>query len=124
MPPSLSVRVPITGIGVVEPTGVIGGIEEVEVVAGIVARLLKPGSQWVDKHGAAWNRADAEGLEFVKGLNRELIYLPPEEEARWKAQMAPLLEKYLAQAGEKGLPGAEFLKEAQEQIAAARATRP
>ena len=81
-------------------------------------------AEWVDKHGAAWNRADAEGLEFVKGLNRELIYLPPEEEARWKAQMAPLLEKYLAQAGEKGLPGAEFLKEAQEQIAAARATRP
>lgn len=81
-------------------------------------------AEWVDKHGAAWNQADAEGLEFVKSLNRELIYLPPEEEARWKARMAPLLEKYLAQAGEKGLPGAEFLKEVQEQIAAARASRP
>ena len=78
-------------------------------------------AEWVDKHGAAWNQADAEGLEFVKGLNREIIALAPEEEAQWKAAVAPLVDKYLAQAAEKGLPGAEFLKDAQGMIAEAAA---
>ena len=79
---------------------------------------------WVDKHGEAWNQADAEGLEFVKSLNREIIALSPEEEALWKAQVAPIVDKYLAQAAEKGLPGADFLKDAQALIAAARAPQP
>ncbi len=81
-------------------------------------------AEWVDKHGEAWNQADAEGLEFVKGLNREIIPLAPEEEARWKDRMAPILDKYLAQAEEKGLPGADFLKDAQAMIADARAAQP
>lgn len=81
-------------------------------------------AEFVDKHGAAWNQADAEGLEFVKGLNREIIALSAEEEALWKAQVAPILEKYLAQTAEKGLPGADFLKDAQAMIAAARAAQP
>ena len=81
-------------------------------------------AEFVDKHGQAWNQADAEGLEFVKGLNREFITLSPEEEALWKAQVAPIVDKYLAQSAEKGLPGADFLKDAQAMIAEARATQP
>ena len=81
-------------------------------------------AEFVDKHGLAWNQADAEGLEFVKGLNREVISLPAEEEALWKAQVAPIVEKYLAQSAEKGLPGADFLKDVQALIAEARAAQP
>ena len=74
---------------------------------------------WVDKHGQAWNQADAEGLEFVKGLNREIITLSPDEEARWKAAVEPLVQDYLKRTGEKGLPGAEFLAEIRNLISAA-----
>ena len=81
-------------------------------------------AEFVDKHGQAWNQADADGLEFVKGLNREIIPLAPEEEALWKAQVAPIVEKYLEQSAEKGLPGAEFLADAQALIAEARAAQP
>ncbi len=81
-------------------------------------------AEWVDKHGQAWKQADAEGLEFVKGLNREIIALSPEEEALWKQKMASIVDKYLAQAAEKGLPGADFLKDAQAMIAEARAAQP
>ena len=88
-----------------------------EIVAAVSA-------EFVEKHGQAWNQADAEGLEFAKGLNREIIALSPEEEALWKAQVAPIVEKYLAQAAEKGLPGAEFLADAQALIAEARAVQP
>jgi len=86
--------------------------------------LADVSAEFVEKHGLAWNQADAEGLEFVKGLNREIIPLAPEEEALWKAQVAPIVEKYLAQSAEKGLPGADFLKDAQALIAEARAAQP
>ena len=81
-------------------------------------------AEYVDKHGVAWNQADAEGLTFVQELGREFISLSPEEEARWQQQVAPILDRYLAQAAEKGLPGADFLRDAQALIAEARAARP
>ena len=76
-------------------------------------------AEWVDKHGEAWNQADREGDEFVKQLGHETIPLSVEEEAKWKAAVAPILEAYVKTAGEKGLPGADFLKDLQEKIAAA-----
>ena len=81
-------------------------------------------AEFVDVHGKAWNQADVEGLEFVKGLNREIITLTPEEENVWKAQVGPIIAKYLTQAAEKGLPGSEFLAEAQAMIAEARVQQP
>ena len=86
--------------------------------------LVDVSAEFVDKHGAAWNQADAEGLEFVQGLNREIIALSADEEARWKAAVEPIVAKYLAQTAEKGLPGADFLKDVQTMIAEARAAQP
>ena len=86
--------------------------------------LTDVSAEFVDKHGNAWNQADAEGLEFVQGLNREIIALSADEEARWKAAVEPIVEKYLAQTAEKGLPGADFLKDVQTMIAEARAAQP
>ena len=73
--------------------------------------IVDVSTEWVDKHGQAWNQADTEGLEFVQSLNREIITLTPEEEGRWKAAVEPLVQDYLKRTGEKGLPGAEFLAE-------------
>lgn len=86
--------------------------------------LVDVSAEFVDKHGAAWNQADAEGLEFVQGLGREIIALSADEEARWKAAVEPIVAKYLAQTAEKGLPGADFLKDVQTMIAEARAAQP
>ncbi|MGD9611977.1 MAG: TRAP transporter substrate-binding protein [Kiritimatiellia bacterium] len=86
--------------------------------------LTDVSAEFVEQHGLAWNQADADGLEFAQGLGREIIPLSAEEEARWKAAVAPIVEKYLAQTAEKGLPGADFLKDAQALIAEARAAQP
>ncbi len=86
--------------------------------------LVDVSAEFVDKHGAAWNQADAKGLEFVQGLGREIIALSADEEARWKAAVEPIVQKYLAQTAEKGLPGADFLQDAQTMIAEARAAQP
>ena len=95
-----------------------------DALPGDLRRIIEEVSaEWVDRHGHAWNQADAEGLEFIKGLGREVITLSPEQEAEWSSRVRPLLDKYLAQAAEKGLPGEAFLKDAQAMIAAARAGR-
>ena len=86
--------------------------------------LTDVSAEFVEQHGRAWNQADADGLAFAQGLGREIIPLSAEEEARWKAAVAPIVETYLAQTAEKGLPGADFLKDAQALIAAARASQP
>jgi len=86
--------------------------------------LVDVSAEWVDKHGEAWNQADEEGLAFVQELGREIIPLSPEESARWQAQVAPIVDAYLVNTAEKGLPGKEFLAEAQAMIAEARASQP
>ena len=78
--------------------------------------------EWVQKHGEAWDKADADGREFVKSLQREVITLSPEEQQRWKKAVEPVLTAYVAAAKEKGLPGEQFLKDAQDLIA--KSTKP
>lgn len=73
--------------------------------------------EWVAKAGQAWDQADAEGREFVKGLNREMISLSPEEQQKWKQAVQPVLDDYVKAAKAKSLPGDQFLKDAQDLIA-------
>jgi TRAP-type C4-dicarboxylate transport system substrate-binding protein len=73
--------------------------------------------EWVRKHGEAWDKADADGREFVKSLQRQIITLSSEEQGRWKAAVEPVLTAYVTAMKEKGLPGEQFLKDAQELIA-------
>ncbi len=73
--------------------------------------------EWVARHGQAWDQADAEGREFVKGLNRETITLAAEEQQRWKQAVQPVIDTYLQAAKDKSLPGEQFLKDAQDLIA-------
>lgn len=79
--------------------------------------ITEVNAEWVTKHGQAWDQADADGREFVKGLNRETISLPAEQQQQWKDAVKPVLEAYVAAAKGKGLPGEEFLKDVQDLIA-------
>jgi TRAP-type C4-dicarboxylate transport system substrate-binding protein len=81
-------------------------------------------AEFVDRHGLAWNQADEEGLAFVQELGRDIITLSPEEEARWKQRVTPIVAEYVRRSMANGLPGAEFLAQAQAMIAEARAGQP
>ncbi|HOX02671.1 MAG TPA: TRAP transporter substrate-binding protein [Candidatus Paceibacterota bacterium] len=76
-------------------------------------------SEWVPKHGAAWDQADAEGLAFIQELKREAFTLPEAEQARWKEKVKPVIDEYLAAAKSKGLPGDELLKDIQALVTVA-----
>ena len=73
--------------------------------------------EWVTEHGNAWDQADAEGAEFVKGLKREMIALPEEEQQRWKAGVQPVLDEYVEKTKAAGLPGDALLKDIQARLA-------
>ena len=82
--------------------------------------ILEVNKEWMVKHGQAWNDADAEGLEFVRGLGHEIIPLSAEEQAIWKKKVEPLLADTATKIDQKGLPGSAVLKEIQALVKAAR----
>ncbi len=87
--------------------------------AGVQKTIAEVSAEWVAKHGQAWDQADAEGREFVNSLQpaREMITLSPEQQQRWKDAVKPVLDAYVTTTKEKGLPGDQFLKDAQDLIA-------
>ncbi len=74
-------------------------------------------TEWVERHGQAWNEADAEGRTFTEELGRTFIALDAAEQQAWKAQVVPLLEEYVTAASAKGLPAAAFLQDLQAAVA-------
>ena len=66
-------------------------------------------AEWVDKHGVAWNEADAAARAMLDELGKDTRALPAEETARWRAKIAPVLDQFAAKAEAKGLPGRRFL---------------
>ncbi|NLF31244.1 MAG: TRAP transporter substrate-binding protein [Planctomycetes bacterium] len=78
---------------------------------------------WIERHGQAWDDADASGRDFVAKLDpaREIIALSAEEQARWTEAVRPVLDAYVAAAAAKGLPGDKLLADLQAELAAIRA---
>jgi TRAP-type transport system periplasmic protein len=73
---------------------------------------------WIEKHGAAWDQADAEGREFVAKLGKKTISLDEAEQARWREKVAPVLDEYVDNMAAKNLPGDKFLADLQAKLAA------
>jgi TRAP-type C4-dicarboxylate transport system substrate-binding protein len=85
--------------------------------ADVQKTITEVSAEWVAQHGQAWDQADADGREFVQSLNREMITLTAEQQQRWKDAVKPVLDAYVAATKDKGLPGEQFLKDAQDLIA-------
>jgi len=73
--------------------------------------------EWIAKHGAAWDQADEDGLEFVQGLNCEFIDLPEEEVVLLKSKVQPILDEYVTTTTAKDLPGDKVLARIQQTLA-------
>ena len=75
----------------------------------IKAIVTEVSNAWPAEHGAAWDAADEEGMQFVRELGREIIALPDEEARKWEQAVAPVLDDYVARTAEKNLPGKALL---------------
>jgi len=65
---------------------------------------------WSVKHGEAWDSSDLAGFAFFMQQDNSASGLDPEESARWKAAVAPVLDKYAADLNEKHLDGTAVVK--------------
>jgi TRAP-type C4-dicarboxylate transport system substrate-binding protein len=78
-------------------------------------------AEWIDKQGKAWDQADEEGHKFVTDLKHPIYKLSAEDEAKAIAAVKPILDEYVKNMKDAGLPGDEVLKTLQEIVAKARA---
>lgn len=83
------------------------------------AVITEVSDEWIDRHGAAWDEADEEGLAFIRELGKDETALSEEEQARWREAVQPILDEYTEACASKGLPGIDFLADLQGAIATA-----
>jgi len=77
-------------------------------------------SEWVVKHGQAWDQSDKEGREFfLSQPDRKYIELSPQEAERWKKAVQPVMAEYLGDMKKRGLDGEKALAAAQKALAGA-----
>lgn len=74
-------------------------------------------AEWVIKHGKAWDTSDAKGKAYFLKKGGKIIQLSPQEAARWKKAVEPVLGEYVKAAAKKGVPAAEALKFTQKKLA-------
>jgi TRAP-type C4-dicarboxylate transport system substrate-binding protein len=72
--------------------------------------IEKVNDEWVEKQGKTWDAIDKEGRDFTLGLGNTITPLSKEEDARWAKAVRPILDEYVKNMRDKGLPGDEVLK--------------
>jgi len=72
--------------------------------------------EWMVKQGANWDEIDKGGKEYTQSLGNKIVSLSKEEDARWAKAVQPLLDEYVKNMKDKGLPGEEVLKFYQEEM--------
>ena len=73
--------------------------------------------EWIDKHGKAWTYYDKAGIDYFLTFDgREIIQLPPEEMAKWVKATEPIIDQYIKEKTDMGLPAAGYEEYLIEQV--------
>ncbi|MEW6261117.1 MAG: TRAP transporter substrate-binding protein [Thermodesulfobacteriota bacterium] len=73
-------------------------------------------TEWISKHGDAWDQSDKEGIEYSLSLGNKFIRLSAEEDARWVAAVEPVTRGYIEAMNKKGLPGKQYVDFVREEV--------
>ncbi|MEA2039034.1 MAG: TRAP transporter substrate-binding protein, partial [Thermodesulfobacteriota bacterium] len=73
-------------------------------------------SEWIIKHGQAWDDSDFEGIKFFLNRGNTIIGIGPKEAARWKKAVQPVIDSYKKEVDSKGLPGNKVLGYVQKRL--------
>jgi len=76
-------------------------------------------AEWWDKHGLAWDQADASARQFVTGLGKKFSSFTPEDNAKIAEMLKPMFQEWADALTAAGLPGNEALAALQELTSAA-----
>ena len=80
----------------------------------------KVNEEWVVKTGTGWDAMDQAGRAYTLARGNKFITLAPEENARWAKAVQPILDDYVKNMKDKGLPGAEALEFCQDYLKKSR----
>lgn len=75
--------------------------------------------EWIEKHGKVWDYYDKVAIDYFLSLgqDREVIELSATEMNRWvDTAVKPLIEQYISEKTEMGLPAAEYNKYLLERV--------
>jgi len=61
--------------------------------------------EWVDVHGKVWDKDDEEGRQYTLSRGNEIISLSDAESKNWAAAARPIIDSYVVEKEQKGLPG-------------------
>jgi len=78
--------------------------------------IEKVNEEWIEKTGKVWDEIDKAGREFTLKLGNQIIPLSKEENEKWAKAVTPLLDDYVKNMKDKGLPGDEALKFYMDQL--------
>jgi TRAP-type C4-dicarboxylate transport system substrate-binding protein len=67
-------------------------------------------TEWIPRAGKVWDDIDKEGTDFTLKQGNKIITYSKEETERWAKAVRPLLDEYVKNAKDKGLPGDDVLK--------------
>jgi TRAP-type transport system periplasmic protein len=70
----------------------------------------KLNEEWFEKHARAWSEIDEESREWSVKKGHKFTKANAEDEAKMSERMKPVLDQYVKDMKEKGLPGEEALK--------------
>jgi TRAP-type transport system periplasmic protein len=77
----------------------------------VQATIDKMSEEYIEKWGKVWEDSELLGKNWLIKRGVQIIALSKEEEARWYEKGAkPLVEAYIKEMKEKGLPGEEAVK--------------
>jgi TRAP-type C4-dicarboxylate transport system substrate-binding protein len=76
--------------------------------------IEKLNSEWIERIGKAWDEIEGSGKAFAAKQGGRTITLSAEESERWRKAVQPVLDDYVKMTKEKGLPGDQVLKFAQD----------
>ena len=67
--------------------------------------ITEVSNEWIDKHGRVWNGYDRMGEDFFLSLGggREVVQIPPDENARWEEAVKPVIDAYIKEKGPRGV---------------------
>ena len=66
-------------------------------------------SEWIIKHGEAWDASDLAGIVFFLNQGGTILGLDKNESARWEEAVAPIANEYAKKLDQKGIDGKEIV---------------
>lgn len=71
--------------------------------------ITEVSEEWIERQGKLWDSVDENAFSLLKEKGIEIIKQSPEESARWRQAVEPLIDEYIEAKSAKGLPAAEVI---------------